>query len=109
MSTLVGGASRANLQDLGLLKVPYAFGSSPSVKELKEAAAPVAPIWRPRDRRGRCLASTAVEHMRIGRNPCQIRGPGTEQASERPMIDVATILELADAIIDPVSGLRVHG
>lgn len=55
----------------------------------------------------RAILSTAVEDMRIGRNPCQIRGAGTEQASERPMIDVVTILELADTIIPRLRALVI--
>ena len=34
----------------------------------------------------------------IGRNPCTIRGAGVEQARERPMLDTAAVLELADAM-----------
>jgi len=55
----------------------------------------------------RAILSTAVEDMRIGRNPCQIRGAGTEQAPERPMIAVATILELADAVTPRLRALVI--
>ncbi len=46
----------------------------------------------------RAILNTAVEDMRIGRNPCRIRGAGIEQAVERPIVDSAVILELAEAI-----------
>ncbi len=46
----------------------------------------------------RAILNTAVADGLIGRNPCTIRGVGIEQARERPMLDTATVLELADAI-----------
>jgi len=46
----------------------------------------------------RAILNTAVEDMRIGRNPCRIRGAGIEQAPERPIVEPVVILELAEAI-----------
>ena len=46
----------------------------------------------------RAVLNTAVEDLRIGRNPCQIRGAGVERAAERPIVEAATILDLAAAI-----------
>lgn len=46
----------------------------------------------------RAILSTAVEDNRIVANPCRIRGAGIEHAGERPMLEVVTILELAEAI-----------
>ena len=48
----------------------------------------------------RAILMTAVSDELIPRNPCVIKGAGTEQARERPMIETATVLQLADAI-DP--------
>jgi integrase len=48
----------------------------------------------------RAILNTAVEDNRIAANPCRIRGAGIERAGERPMLEVGTILELAEAI-DP--------
>ena len=42
--------------------------------------------------------NTAVSDELISRNPCTIRGAGMERARERPMLDTATVLALADAI-----------
>jgi integrase len=46
----------------------------------------------------RAILNTAVSDQLIGRNPCSIRGAGIEHATERPMLDTATVLALADAI-----------
>ena len=51
----------------------------------------------------RAILNTAVNDERIGRNPCRITGAGAEHAPERPMVDAATVLDLADAI-----GLRLR-
>jgi integrase len=48
----------------------------------------------------RAIMATAVEDDRVGRNPCRIRGAGTERAVERPMVATSVVLDLADAI-DP--------
>ncbi len=42
-----------------------------------------------------------------GSNPCQIRGAGSEQTSERPLIDAAAILGLADSIIPRLRALVI--
>jgi integrase len=46
----------------------------------------------------RAMLNTAVADELIGRNPCTIRGAGMEQTRERPMLDTATVLALAEAI-----------
>ena len=46
----------------------------------------------------RAVLNTAVSDQLIGRNPCTIRGAGIEHARERPMLDTATVLALADTI-----------
>lgn len=46
----------------------------------------------------RAILNTAAEDRQIGRNPCTVRGGGVERAQERPMVDTATVLELAEAI-----------
>jgi integrase len=44
--------------------------------------------------------NTAVSDELIPRNPCHLKGAGTEHAEERPMLDASTVLKLANAI-DP--------
>ena len=44
------------------------------------------------------MLNTAVEEDVIGRNPCRIRGGGTEHADERPLVDTSLVLDLADTI-----------
>jgi integrase len=46
----------------------------------------------------RAVLNTAVADELVGRNPCAIRGAGIEHAEERPMLDTATVLALADSI-----------
>jgi len=46
----------------------------------------------------RAIMTTAVADDLVGRNPCRIRGAGTEHADERPMLEARTVLKLADAI-----------
>jgi integrase len=46
----------------------------------------------------RAIMNTALNDELIGRNPCTIRGAGMEHAPERPMIETAMVLKLADAI-----------
>ncbi len=46
----------------------------------------------------RAILNTAVSDDKILRNPCRVGGAGTEHRAERPMLDTATVLELADAI-----------
>jgi integrase len=46
----------------------------------------------------RAVLNTAVADGLIGRNPCTIRGAGIDHARERPMLDTATVLELAEVI-----------
>ena len=44
----------------------------------------------------RAVLTTAVEDDKIlPRNPCRIRGVGTEDAGERPVLTVAQVFELA--------------
>lgn len=46
----------------------------------------------------RAVLNTAVDDEKIGRNPCRIRGGGALATAERPLVGLATVLELADAI-----------
>lgn len=48
----------------------------------------------------RAIFTTAVDDGLLVRNPCRVKGGGTERAPERPMVDGATVLELANAM-DP--------
>jgi integrase len=48
----------------------------------------------------RAILNTAVEDDRIARNPCRMRGAGTERTDERPMVDTDLVLALAEAIDD---------
>jgi integrase len=51
------------------------------------------------------ILNTAVDDMRIGRNPCRIKGAGTEDAEERILIATTTVLELSDFIRYPYRAL----
>jgi len=44
------------------------------------------------------ILTTAVEGGRIRRNPCHIKGAGQEHSDERPVIPVATLVELLDQV-----------
>ena len=46
----------------------------------------------------RAILNTAVDDELIVRNPCRIRGGGSERADERPMIEAALVFKLADSI-----------
>ncbi|MGI8752419.1 MAG: site-specific integrase [Acidimicrobiales bacterium] len=48
----------------------------------------------------RAILNTAVDDEVLVANPCRIRGGGSENAAERPMIPTEMLLDLADAI-DP--------
>lgn len=48
----------------------------------------------------RAILNTAVADDRIARNPCRIKGAGTEHTPERPLVGTDTVLVIADAI-DP--------
>ena len=57
----------------------------------------------------RCaIRATAVEDDRIlPRNPCRIRGAGTEYPAERPVLTVAQVFKLAElAGRRPVGNIR---
>jgi hypothetical protein len=60
----------------------------------------------------RAIMNTAVEDGLIRRNPCRIKGAGSEDSPERPVLTVAQVYALADAIgpqlsrPDPASHLR---
>jgi integrase len=43
------------------------------------------------------ILATAVEDSLIRRNPCRVKGAGTEQSPERPLLTVAEVYALADA------------
>ena len=42
--------------------------------------------------------ATAVEHGRLGRNPCRLKGAGLERSPERPLPTGDEVWQLADAI-----------
>jgi integrase len=44
------------------------------------------------------ILTTAVEDGRIKRNPCHIKGAGQEHSDERPVIPVATLVDLLDRV-----------
>lgn len=48
----------------------------------------------------RAVLMTAVDDGILVRNPCRLRGAGTENAPERPVLTVAQVYELADAMKD---------
>lgn len=56
----------------------------------------------------RAVLMTAVEEDEIlPRNPCRIRGAGSEQAPERPVLTVAQVFDLADVVgRRPVGNVR---
>ena len=56
----------------------------------------------------RSILTTAVEEDKIlPRNPCRIRGAGTEQTPERPVLTVAQVFELAELVgRRPVGNIR---
>src|SRR5215475_9930355 len=43
------------------------------------------------------ILATAVEDSLIRRNPCRVKGAGTEQSPERPLLTVGEVYALADA------------
>jgi len=49
-------------------------------------------------RLARAVLNTAVDDELIFRNPCRIRGAGTEHPDERPMLPTADVLDLIDAM-----------
>lgn len=48
----------------------------------------------------RSILATAFEDELLTRNPCVLRGAGAERAAERPVVSVAMVAALADAIDD---------
>ena len=46
----------------------------------------------------RAIMNTAVDDGLIKRNPCRIKGAGTEESPERPVLSVAQVYALADAV-----------
>ena len=56
----------------------------------------------------RAVLMTAVEEDKIlARNPCRVRGAGGEDASERPVLTVAQVFELAEWVgRHPVGSIR---
>jgi integrase len=56
----------------------------------------------------RSILTTAVEEDKIvARNPCRIRGAGTEHAPERPVLTVAQVFELAELVgRRPIGNIR---
>ncbi|WP_433465923.1 tyrosine-type recombinase/integrase [Spirillospora sp. CA-128828] len=53
------------------------------------------------------LMTAVVEDKLLTRNPCQVRGAGTEDAPERPTLTVAQVFELAERVgVRPVGNIR---
>jgi integrase len=53
------------------------------------------------------LMTAVVEDKILTRNPCQVRGAGTENAEERPTLTVAQVFELAERVaVRPVGNFR---
>lgn len=50
----------------------------------------------------RAVLMTAADDLIIPRNPCRIRGAGTERPDERPVLTARQVLDLADRMPDPV-------
>ena len=50
------------------------------------------------DRLLRAILNTAVDDGLIRRNPCRIKGAGDEHSPERPVLSVAQVFALADAV-----------
>lgn len=46
----------------------------------------------------RAIMNTAVDDGLIKRNPCRIKGAGSEESPERPVLSVAQVYALADAV-----------
>ena len=46
----------------------------------------------------RAIMNTAVDDGLIKQNPCRIKGAGTEESPERPVLSVAQVYALADAV-----------
>ncbi len=46
----------------------------------------------------RAVFNTAVDDEMIRRNPCRIKGAGVEDSPERPVLTVAQVYALADAV-----------
>ncbi len=57
----------------------------------------------------RAILSTAVSDELVPRNPCVIKGAGIEHAPERPMLDTADVLKLAEAIAPNLKALIYLG
>ncbi|TDC57932.1 site-specific integrase [Actinomadura sp. KC345] len=53
------------------------------------------------------LMTAVVEDKLLSRNPCQVRGAGTEHADERPTLTIAQVFELAERVgARPVGNFR---
>ena len=53
------------------------------------------------------LATAAEEDKILARNPCRVRGAGTERAPERPVLTVAQVFELAELVgCRPIGNIR---
>ena len=57
----------------------------------------------------RAILNTAVADEMLGRNPCTIRGGGSEHARERPLFETSTVLALADTIVPRLRCLVLLG
>lgn len=53
------------------------------------------------------LMTAVVEDKLLSRNPCQVRGAGTEHAEERPTLTIAQVFDLAERVgVRPVGNFR---
>ena len=57
----------------------------------------------------RAILNSAVDDDLLGRNPCRIKGGGAEHASERPLVDLGLVFDLADAIEPRYGALVILG
>lgn len=55
----------------------------------------------------RAVLMTAADDQLIPRNPCRIRGAGTERPEERPVLTVRQVLDLAERMPDDRFGVMV--
>ncbi|MFE3451447.1 tyrosine-type recombinase/integrase [Nonomuraea sp. NPDC059194] len=55
------------------------------------------------------ILNTAVEDELIRRNPCRIKGAGTPDTPERPMVSLPKVLEVADKVPDRYRALVLLG
>ena len=92
------------LGDLELVQVTPAVVRSWHASLLK-AGRPGASTTAKSYRLLKTVLSTAVEDGLLGRNPCVVKGAGTERPAERPVATIEQVYALADAIEPPFRAL----